>query len=65
AREDVFIAALDVHRAFIENNPVKMAANIGLAMDRSGLQQMNEGSCQHHGFMSAGERRGKMCLSQH
>ncbi|MEI4919905.1 viral (Super1) RNA helicase, partial [Klebsiella pneumoniae] len=24
AREDVFIAALDVHRAFIENNPVKM-----------------------------------------
>jgi hypothetical protein len=33
AREDVFIAALDVHRAFIENNPVKMAANIGLAMD--------------------------------
>ncbi len=23
AREDVFIAALDVHRAFIENNPVK------------------------------------------
>ncbi len=29
----MFIAALDVHRAFIENNPVKMAANIGLAMD--------------------------------
>ncbi|HIG5938801.1 DEAD/DEAH box helicase [Klebsiella pneumoniae] len=33
AREDVFVAALDVHRAFIENNPVKIAANIGLAMD--------------------------------
>jgi len=33
AREDVFIAALDVHRAFIEAHPTQMIANLGLASD--------------------------------
>lgn len=33
AREDVFLAALVVHRAFIESHPVQMIANLGLASD--------------------------------
>lgn len=33
AREEVFLAALDVHRAFIESHPTQMIANLGLASD--------------------------------
>ncbi len=33
ARQALFLAALDVHRAFIENNPRQLMANIGLASD--------------------------------
>lgn len=33
AREAVFLAALDVHRAFIENNPAQVISNINLASD--------------------------------
>ena len=33
AREDVFLAALDVHRAFIEAHPQQMGANLALASD--------------------------------
>lgn len=33
AREEVFLAALDVHRAFIEAHPAQMIANLGLASD--------------------------------
>lgn len=33
AREDIFLAALDVHRAFIEDHPDEMLANLGLACD--------------------------------
>ena len=33
AREEVFLAALDVHRAFIEAHPMQMIANLGLASD--------------------------------
>lgn len=33
AREAVFLAALDIHRAFIENHPDEILANINLASD--------------------------------
>lgn len=33
AREEVFTAALEVHRAFLEANPVQMAANLAIACD--------------------------------
>ena len=33
SREAVFLAALDVHRAFVENHPEKFLANINLASD--------------------------------
>jgi uncharacterized coiled-coil protein SlyX len=33
AREDIFLAALDVHRAFIECHPTEMLANLNLASD--------------------------------
>lgn len=33
AREEMFLAALTVHRAFIEDHPVQMMANLGLASD--------------------------------
>lgn len=33
AREEMFLAALDVHRSFIENNPSQMLANMNLVSD--------------------------------
>ena len=41
AREDVFLAALDVHRAFAEAHPVQMIANLGLASDWLSGKQMS------------------------
>ncbi len=42
-----------------QNNTLLKQAITDLgASGRSGLQQMNKGSCQHHGFMSAGESEG-------
>ncbi|WP_024891835.1 DEAD/DEAH box helicase [Luteimonas huabeiensis] len=36
ARIEVFIAAMNLHRAFVEDNAHKMLANLGLAMDMLG-----------------------------
>ncbi|CAN7579154.1 DEAD/DEAH box helicase [Acidovorax delafieldii] len=40
AREDLFLAALDVHRAFVEHHPTEMLANLGLASDWLSGKQM-------------------------
>ncbi|MBV7542127.1 DEAD/DEAH box helicase [Acidovorax sp. sic0104] len=40
AREDLFLSALAVHRAFIEHHPTEMLANLGLACDWLSGKQM-------------------------
>lgn len=40
AREDLFIAALEVHRAFLEHHPTEMLANLSLAVDWLSGKQM-------------------------
>ena len=40
AREELFLAALDVHRAFVEHHPTEMMANLNLASDWLSGKQM-------------------------
>ena len=46
ARQELFLAALAVHRAFIERHPAQMLANLGLAADWLAGKQMPEAMAQ-------------------